>query len=167
MCDGKEIGDGRIGSRVETTLRRREHHHRHHQRWGRRKRCVQPHHSCSTTGQLSPMKGEDNSLQFGQPPGGTLGRCVPPVHSSRNQFCSSQIQRLTYVALLGARESTGGTERSLSTTTTAGWALSGDVANTTAGLLISFGSVVLIGFSLRSTTCYRRNHHRHHHRNLR
>jgi len=44
---------------------------------------------------------------------------------------------MTHVALLGATESSGTAVRSLSTSTTTGWAVSGDVANTTAGLLIS------------------------------
>jgi hypothetical protein len=48
--------------------------------------------------------------------------------------------RLAYVALLGSTESTGttGTEGSLSTSTATGWAVSGDVANTTTGLVVSF-----------------------------
>jgi hypothetical protein len=44
---------------------------------------------------------------------------------------------VTYVALLGAGETTGGTEASLTTTSTAGGALSGNVADTTAGLVVS------------------------------
>ena len=45
--------------------------------------------------------------------------------------------RITHVALLGSTESSGTAESSLSTTTTTGWAVSGDVADTTAGLIIS------------------------------
>jgi hypothetical protein len=45
---------------------------------------------------------------------------------------------MTHVALLGSTESSGTAESSLSTTTTTGWAVSGDVADTTTGLIISY-----------------------------
>ena len=77
--------------------------------------------------------------------------------------------RITHVALLGATESSGTAVRSLSTSTTTGWAVSGDVANTTAGLLISCLSHSRGGGeSSRNKTCCPGIHHRIavHHRSL-